>query len=102
MGSITGPSVAGKMEILFFTVLYIVVFCGAVAALVWLTSPINDWLIRKHEKREYAREMKTVKREWIRCATCTRLLKKGSQAMYYTPNKVFRCADCTRKVPAGS
>ena len=27
-------------------------------------------------------------------------MKKGRQAMYYTPNRVFRCDDCERTAPA--
>ena len=45
-------------------------------------------------------ELRTVPREWIQCEHCRRLLKKGSQEMYYTPNKVFRCAECAERVPA--
>ena len=45
-------------------------------------------------------ERRQVPREWIRCSHCRRLLKKGSQAMFYTPNKVYRCDDCERRAPA--
>ena len=41
-------------------------------------------------------ERREVPREWIRCSHCRRLLKKGHQAMYYTPNQVYRCDDCER------
>ena len=41
-------------------------------------------------------ERREVPREWIQCSHCRRLLKKGSQEMYYTPNQVYRCDDCER------
>ena len=54
-----------------------------------------------NETPKYATgERRTVPREWIQCDACRRLLKKGHQAMYYTPNKVYRCDDCVRTAPA--